>query len=231
MSKESFLYEDDINKFLERFLKVCLMLIFLGFISSFKLCRENPEKARKISKNYKFLATAASLVVLFGFLSSFVWGFFLVSMPLALLSSWGVQALLVFAGFPFWFQDNKTTRLSLGLLQNLKKPDFQNFKAHFKDKRNAPLGVSLTNQRPVLLPMKQRKEHVLISGATGMGKTTLMLSLMKHAFLHRYPLVIIDPKGDKTDIDFIQNLFQKCGRKKEDFKLFSLSQPIRVGLL
>ena len=58
-----------------------------------------------------------------------------------------------------------------------------------------------------------------------MGKTTLMLSFMAHAFLHKYPLIIIDPKGDKKDIDFIKKLFVKSVRDLSDFKLFSLANP------
>ena len=91
--------------------------------------------------------------------------------------------------------------------------------------KEAPLGISLLSKRPVLLDVKARCQHTIVSGATGQGKTTLLKTLaFSHSLKHNHPVIIIDPKGEKKDIQEMKRKARFYGREK-DFCLFSLSFP------
>ena len=111
-------------------------------------------------------------------------------------------------------------------VENVKagKTDFSKFYSLIEDKEKAPVGISLISKKPVLLNVKARMQHTIISGATGQGKTTLLKTLLSHSFKHNHPVIIIDPKGEKTDILEMQRKARFYGRSK-DFCLFSLSSP------
>ena len=111
-------------------------------------------------------------------------------------------------------------------VENVKtgKTDFSKFYSLIEDKEKAPIGISLISRKPVLLNVKARVQHTIISGATGQGKTTLLKTLLSHSFKHNHPVIIIDPKGEKTDILEMQRKARFHGREK-DFCLFSLAFP------
>ena len=88
----------------------------------------------------------------------------------------------------------------------------------------APIGISLISKRPVLLDLRSRVQHTIVSGATGQGKTTLLKTLLSHSLRHNHPIIIIDPKGEREDIREIKAKTKLYGREK-DFCLFSLSFP------
>jgi hypothetical protein len=55
--------------------------------------------------------------------------------------------------------------------------------------------------------------HMFVTGMTGSGKTGLCISLMEEAALHKIPAIVIDPKGDLTNLllhfpDFLPSDFQ-----------------------
>ena len=107
------------------------------------------------------------------------------------------------------------------------KPQKINFKKlfrlmEFKDK--APIGISLVSKRPVFLDLSSRSQHLIVSGATGQGKTTLLKTLLDHSLKHGHPVIIVDPKGEKKDILEMKERAAFYGREK-DFSLFSLSFP------
>ena len=110
--------------------------------------------------------------------------------------------------------------------KNLKKEsfNFSNLTSFMEDKASAPIGISLISKKPVLLNVKSRCQHTIISGATGQGKTTLLKTLLSHSLKHNHPVIIIDPKGERGDIREMKKkaLFYK---REKDFCLFSLSFP------
>jgi len=68
------------------------------------------------------------------------------------------------------------------------------------------------------------KEHTLIAGESGSGKTVL-LNLLTSQFINDGETVcIIDPKGDKDLLNSVYSLCRAAGREK-DFEFFSLSHP------
>ena len=93
-----------------------------------------------------------------------------------------------------------------------------------EERGKTPIGISLVSREPVFLDLKSRVQHMIVSGATGQGKTTLLKTLLEHSLKHHHPVIIIDPKGEKEDILDMKKRAAFYGRE-EDFALFSLSFP------
>ena len=74
------------------------------------------------------------------------------------------------------------------------------------------------------MDLKSRSQHLIVSGATGQGKTTLLKTLLNHSLKHKHPVIIIDPKGEKEDISEMKER-AKLYNREDDFYLFSLSFP------
>ncbi len=53
---------------------------------------------------------------------------------------------------------------------------------------------------PVLLDPSNLTTHCVVTGMTGSGKTGLCIGLLEEAALHKTPAIIIDPKGDLTNL-------------------------------
>ena len=118
------------------------------------------------------------------------------------------------------FKTKKITVLDL-------KPQRIKFKKLFRlmeCREKTPIGISLVSREPVFLDLKSRVQHMIVSGATGQGKTTLLKTLLEHSLKHHHPVIIIDPKGEREDILDMKERAAFYGRE-EDFALFSLSFP------
>ncbi len=55
-------------------------------------------------------------------------------------------------------------------------------------------------EEPVLLDPSNLTTHCVVTGMTGSGKTGLCIGLLEEAALHKTPAIIIDPKGDLTNL-------------------------------
>ena len=70
---------------------------------------------------------------------------------------------------------------------------------YFLGKVFDPKTNSLTAD-PVLLDPANLTTHCVVTGMTGSGKTGLCIGLLEEAALHQVPALIIDPKGDLTNL-------------------------------
>ncbi len=62
-----------------------------------------------------------------------------------------------------------------------------------------PLSQTVTDE-PVLYDPADLTTHAVVTGMTGSGKTGLCISLLEEAALQGIPAIIIDPKGDLTNL-------------------------------
>ncbi len=67
------------------------------------------------------------------------------------------------------------------------------------------LGWDTALKAPIYLPDSVRSRHVHIIGATGSGKTeSVLLNLIDQDATRSYPIVIVDAKGDKAFVEFLE---------------------------
>lgn len=62
------------------------------------------------------------------------------------------------------------------------------------------LAEAKTTDQPLLYDPDDLTTHGVVVGMTGSGKTGLCLSIMEEAALHGLPAILIDPKGDLTNL-------------------------------
>lgn len=150
-----------------------------------------------------------------------------------LLSEWDLSWffilwVLVFAirylSFLFGFKNVASSQKIT--VEDLKssKLNFCKLPSLMENPKFSPLGISLLSKNPVLLDIKSRIQHIIVSGATGQGKTTLLKTILSHSLRHNHPIIVIDPKGEREDILEMKRKARFYGREK-DFYLFSLSFP------
>jgi len=60
--------------------------------------------------------------------------------------------------------------------------------------------TNATTTEQILLDPANLTTHAVVTGMTGSGKTGLCIGLLEEAALHGIPAIIIDPKGDLTNL-------------------------------
>ena len=129
-----------------------------------------------------------------------------------------------------------TTDLEAHRRSPFKSSEFDKLIPLFSDPNSIPIGLSYPEKEPVFLLEKLLLEHLIVSGATGQGKTTTLIVQVMHNLYHGRPAIIIDPKGDMCDLDLLQNIALKLNRP-DAIKVFSLAKkqtscsynPLEVG--
>ena len=66
--------------------------------------------------------------------------------------------------------------------------------------RKFDLDTKAVTDVPVMYDPADLTTHMFVTGMTGSGKTGLCISIMEEAALQRIPAIIIDPKGDLTNL-------------------------------
>jgi hypothetical protein len=87
-----------------------------------------------------------------------------------------------------------------------------------------PIGKSLTTTNPIFIDAKMRPEHVAITGSTGVRKSSVAITMRRSDYIHKRPVIDIDPKGSNEDITVMKNLAKLYGRG-DDFYHFNISDP------
>lgn len=89
--------------------------------------------------------------------------------------------------------------------ENLAKLHSKELPAPLSLKKNTDLDIYFAKNTyggadtPIGLTEDERRRHVYILGATGTGKSTMLLSMIKQDVDHNKGLAVIDPHGDLTD--------------------------------
>ncbi|MGK5085089.1 DUF87 domain-containing protein, partial [Bdellovibrionota bacterium FG-1] len=143
-----------------------------------------------------------------------------------LVSGWWCGSGLVFLGAPLMLLVKKS-RPSLRTDDfSVRIRNFSKIQKAFQNPKQAPIGIDLKTGKIVFLDEQRRASHVLVLGATGSGKTTLMVNLIFHAIRHGLPCLIIDPKGEDSTLKMIQELGRGLSPEFDSrLKVFRMSRP------
>lgn len=139
-----------------------------------------------------------------------------------LFFSWSVSALIGLWTARYWhrFLKPKTIRADC-----LSRRPIATKSAKRKIDREAFIGRSFIDHHDVYLNENERCMHLLVSGSTGSGKTTVLKSLFQDAVLKKQPILIIDPKGNNETIQELKTMLFQAGRNSSIFKTFSIMNP------
>jgi|TARA_B100000749_G_scaffold280077_2_gene274650 hypothetical protein len=223
---ESKISEEEIVEAVINLSKLLCFTVVLGPIALTKWALKNSFKLLSLTPNKRYalgllLLTAGVLGVYFSYkliTDLFYQGLFI----WLSINSAGLGVMTAFA--PLWLKRFISDRVEVEHTENEPR-DFNELVEKLYDKDAIPVGVSLKDHRVMTLPLEQFTRHTIICGSTGEGKTSSMKAMLKHAFIHGDPVIIIDPKGSETDIEEIRNYAIKYGKLAEEFKLFSLARP------
>lgn len=102
-----------------------------------------------------------------------------------------------------------------------------------QSKRQDSIGISLKNKSELLYKNINSTLHTFIAGASGFGKTVLILLLQDRAMARGNSVVFIDPKGDLESKNEFRAICKKHNRKCYVFSETELSEilvnPLRDG--
>lgn len=110
-------------------------------------------------------------------------------------------------------------------VDDLKKKT-TNTKPRNIDLTSAYIGRSKLDNKGIYINPKIRCMHTLVAGATGMGKTSLLDTFLEFDFKNGFPVIIIDPKANIETISRFKAKALRNGVKEENFKVFSLIDPL-----
>jgi hypothetical protein len=212
---------DQISNLIMELIPIFLMVLFSGFILTRRIYESKPWLFANISFSKKVFCLISTctlgllLMYLFTISKLFYWkmGYF----------SGTVWFGSVFISLIYYFFISRHKDSRRITTKNLRHSlvEFDELYEKIQNSKAIPIGKSIITNEPILVPIELVKEHCLNSGATGQGKTTQLITKVSHYILHNRPVVIIDPKGQKSDVDQIRAIAKACGREN-DFKLFSL---------
>lgn len=204
-----------------------LIIVFIfGAAATFKILQARPELYTGVTVKKRWMMGLGAFAVLLSMIGACKWMQLNAPMQVVLyvFASWALGFLATWGTASVWLQHSFEDRITVKILtRKTIKSDALN--RMLNSPEAAPIGVSLKDGRPFAIPIPQRREHTIIAGATGQGKTTLMMTLFKHSSLHKHPVIIIDPKGEVRDIERMKSFALALGRDISDFRLFSLAAP------
>lgn len=179
------------------------ILTYFGLISEMNVPYMSTGVERLLNDGDSIESTASSYVVLAGLALLFSFGFF------------------IFAKF-FW---KKRVTTKSGEVQ--KQKEEQKYKAFrknrvkfldkkqrkYRDKPSKEVFVGYTDfKERVALESRELNYHMLATGGTGTGKTTLIASLMESALQQEKPVIFMDGKGERKSMLEFKALCEAYGR-------------------
>ena len=88
----------------------------------------------------------------------------------------------------------------------------------FRKKQSKEYFIGYTDLKErVSLDEKELNQHILLTGTTGSGKTTVIGSLIESAIINGKPVIFVDGKGERKTILEIKSLCEAYGKKVHIF--------------
>lgn len=179
------------------------ILTYFGLISEMNVPYMSTGVERLLNDGDSIESTASSYVVLVGLALLFSFGFF------------------IFAKF-FW---KKRVTTKSGEVQKQKaEQKYKVFRKNrvkfldkkqrkYRDKPSKEVFVGYTDfKERVALESRELNYHMLATGGTGTGKTTLIASLMESALQQEKPIIFMDGKGERKSMLEFKALCEAYGR-------------------
>lgn len=133
--------------------------------------------------------------------------------------------LLVGAAWTLWKKDVEEPRLELWALVSAKKLE-KNITTGGKSVAGFTVGVREDDpSMRVTISPSTAGGHLLITGGTGTGKTTAVVSILTDAVSQRRPVVYLDLKGSEDVPVMLAGLAQKHGRPFQHFAITDQTTP------
>jgi len=204
-------------------------VVFAGaWLLTVKYVKNNPEKLRRLNLKQLCMISGGLILLGFGCLAcakiffiprqAWYWLF-------SLLGVWLGSGGLTLGTHWLWNSNPEKDRITTKLLGR-KATNYEQLIETLFNPSTIPIGLSLRNNLPYFVPIEAGLEHVVITGATGVGKTTTLITMVIHSLVHKRPVIIVDPKGDSKDLDLIRDLVRAFNRES-DLLIFSLANPAK----
>jgi len=184
------------------------ILTYFGLISEMNVPYMSTGVERLLNDGDSIESTASSYVVLVGLALLFSFGFF------------------IFAKF-FW--KKRVTTKSGEVKKQKAEQKYKAFRKNrvkfldkkqrkYRDKPSKEVFVGYTDfKERVSLESKELNYHMLATGGTGTGKTTLIASLMEAALQQEKPIIFMDGKGERKSMLEFKALCEAYGRNVYPF--------------
>jgi len=111
------------------------------------------------------------------------------------------------------------------LRKEVKRSKMDKYKPEINPKKDGTadmtyLGMS-NNKKQIYIP--NNAKHIFVCGTTGSGKTVALSNFIKSGIVNKYPMLIVDGKGDIGE-DSLLDITQRLGRKKKIY-VINLTDP------
>jgi|GEM_PF-4892209 len=222
-------------------LAVIFLGAFLGYLGvSRKLKKNNflysnKNKSLRLNQGAKMAAVGIFLCIIIVLLKSlfgFLWLYALVQIPFLLIADGVLTAypeILFSTELTYSFAESD-------ILKQVSASKFSELEASLLNPEEVTIGLSNMDGTPITLPTKKRVEHIAITGATGKGKTSIGVAIVRHDLMCGRGIIFIDPKSNAEDVKLMKKCAELAGRS-EDFVGVSQGlkgesyfyNPIRLG--
>ncbi|MGX2962108.1 type IV secretion system DNA-binding domain-containing protein (plasmid) [Peribacillus sp. JNUCC 23] len=180
------------------------ILSYFGLISELNIPYMSAGVEKLLNQGNAIAATSSSYIVLLGLAFLFSFGFFI---------------------FAKYFWKKRVTTKSGDVLKKKEEQKYKAFRKNrvkylgkkqlqYRNKLSTEVFVGYTDfKERIAIGANELNYHMLATGGTGTGKTTLIASLMEAALQQEKPVIFMDGKGERKSMLEFKALCEAYGRK------------------